>query len=104
MYELRDNGGEVIATGETIAFDDDSISIGGLTLNGATNIHLFKDGVEVSIAEEKADVDSDYENWSNRKLKVTIKLLVKEINKLRALHDLNEYTKEQVEAALKAEM
>jgi hypothetical protein len=54
------------------------------------------------LAEAQAIVEN-YDNWEMIN-KVVLKLVVKEINTLRALHGLAARTKEQVQAALKAEM
>ena len=102
MYELKDSNDNVIATGETVTFGDNSVAVGGLTLRGTSNVHLFKDGVEVSVADAQADQESDYDNWTLKE-RSFIKLLVKQINNLRGLHGESPFTKAQVISALKAE-
>jgi len=102
MYELRDNAGEIITSGDTLEFGNNTVTLGGLTLKKSNGIFLFKDGVEVNLTNAQADQESDYDNWSLKE-KSFIKLMVKQFNHLRGLHGESAFTKKQVISALKAE-
>ena len=69
----------------------------------ATLDALDEGTVDAWVAGYDAGLKADYDNWEKR-LRALTRLFVIEINKLRALHSLPEYTKAQVVNALKGEL
>ena len=94
--------GNIIVCGvRLIGFKSDKISLGSCDewVEGAINISELGEITLIDIG----DTEADYDQW-DIKQKIMLKVLVKEINTLRAEHGLPARTKSQVVQALKNEL